>query len=100
MFKYFKKWAKEQCFDRIVSWSDSAWTQGEIYRILGFDLVREYGPDYFYWDMKNNKYVSKQSQRKAATGCPKEITERDWCYEQDLFRIYDSGKKMWQFPMC
>ena len=99
LFKQFKEWAKKQKYTHIVSWSDNSWTEGRIYDILGFELIRDYGPDYFYWDMANNCYVSKQSQRKSATGCPKEITERDWCYERGLRRIFDCGKKLWEVKL-
>jgi hypothetical protein len=97
LFKYFVEWSKSKGYDRILSWSDNTFTEGGIYRILGFELINEYGPDYFYWDMKNDCYLSKQSQKKGHTGCPKEITERNWCYERGLYRIYDCGKKLWEF---
>lgn len=67
----------------------------EIYPILGFSMSREYGSDYFYWDARNNRYLSKQSQRKKKVGCPTEITEREWCRERGLYRIWDCGKKLW-----
>lgn len=99
LFKQMIIWVKNQGYDRIISWSDNSWTEGGIYRTLGFELKKEYGPDYFYWDMKNNRYLSKQSQRKDLTGCPKEITERDWCYQKGLYRIWDCGKKMWEYKI-
>lgn len=97
LFKGFVEWAREQGYDRIISWSDNSWTDGKIYTVLGFKMVEEYGPDYFYWDSKNNSYLSKQSQKKSLTGCPKEITERKWCADNELYRIYDCGKKKWEF---
>lgn len=99
LFKRFKAWAKDEGYDNIVSWSDNAWTQGGIYSTLGFDLDNEYGPDYFYWDERGKGYKSKQSQQKSATGCPKDITERDWCFAQRLFRIWDCGKKRWIYSI-
>ena len=95
LFKYFKEWAKESGYDHIISWSDNCWTDGGIYKVLGFTLVREYDPDYFYWDIKNHRHFSKQSQRKKATGCPVDKTEREWCMERGLYRVWDCGKKLW-----
>jgi hypothetical protein len=99
LFNEFKKWAKNQGYDRILSWSDNRWTQGNIYNVLGFTLTKEYGPDYFYYDANKKIYKSKQSQKKSNTNCPKEITERDWCYNNNLFRIWDCGKKLWQYNL-
>jgi len=97
LFSCFKKWAKEENYERIISWSDNSYTEGNIYKVLGFNLEKEYGPDYFYWDMKNNIYASKQSQQKKQVKCPENMTEREWCTERGLHRIWDCGKKRWIF---
>jgi len=99
LFKQFVYWAKEEGYKQIVSWSDNLWTEGDIYKTLGFELEIEYKPDYFYWDAKNRIYRSKQSQRKSATGCPKDITEKNFCLANKLYRIYDCGKKKWVYTL-
>lgn len=99
LFSYFKKWAEEEGYSSIISWSDNCWTEGNIYGVLGFQLNREYMPDYFYWDSKTNKYVSKQSQRKSSTNCPENLTEREWCIQRNLYRIWDCGKKKWVYEI-
>ena len=99
LFKYFKIWARENGYNSIISWSDNCWTNGDIYKVLKFNKIVEYPPDYFYWDKASNKYVSKQSQRKSATGCPPEVTERGWCLEKGLFRLWDCGKIKWQLDL-
>jgi hypothetical protein len=97
LFKHFKEWAKKEGYNRIISWSDNCWTEGNVYRVLDFDLDKEYGPDYFYWDVNKHKYHSKQSQKKKSVGCPDGMTEREWCIERGLFRVWDCGKKKWIF---
>jgi len=99
LFKQFKKWAEDNGYSKIVSWSDNSWAKGGVYEQLGFELVKEYGPDYFYYDVKNQKYVSKQSQQKKKTGCPDGMTEREWCIERGLYRIWDCGKKKWEIEL-
>jgi len=99
LFKRFKEWSHKQNYRSIISWSDNSWTQGKIYPILGFNLDAEYPPDYFYWDIKNRRYASKQSQQKKKTGCPKGMTEREWCMERGLYRIWDCGKKKWIYQL-
>lgn len=99
LFKQMIAWAREEGYNKIVSWSDNCWTEGEIYGILGFELVKEYGPDYFYWDLTKHKYHSKQSQQKKKTGCPDGMTEREWCIERGLSRIWDCGKRLWEYEL-
>ena len=99
LFKRFKEWAHSEGYDKIISWSDSSWTQGGIYSVLGFDLEQESAPDYFYWDVRNCRYVSKQSQQKKKTRCPEGMTEREWCIERNLHRIWDCGKKKWTYVL-
>ncbi len=99
LFSAFKKWAKAEKYSLIISWSDNCWTEGSIYNVLGFNLKKEYGPDYFYWDVKKHKYVSKQSQQKKKVECPDGMTEREWCVERGLFRIWDCGKRLWVFGL-
>jgi hypothetical protein len=99
LFKYFAIWAKNEGYQRILSWSDNCWTEGNIYNVLGFNLEKEYGPDYFYYDTQQKRYRSKQSQRKSATKCPEGMTEREWCIQRGLYRIWDCGKKKWTYDL-
>jgi len=99
LFKKFLEWAREEEYNEVVSWSDSAWTDGGIYEVLGFTLDESYGPDYFYWDIKNCRMISKQSQQKKKTGCPDGMTEREWCIERGLYRIWGAGKRRWIFSL-
>ena len=92
-------WCRQNGYKKLVTWSDSLITNGKSYEKMGFSIDKVYGPDYFYWDVKNNCYRSKQSQKKSATKCPKEITERDWCWDRGLYRIWDCGKKRWAISL-
>ena len=99
LFKVFIEWAKDNRYKKIVSWSDNCWTDGNIYKVLNFTLEQEFGPDYFYWSKEDNTYKGKQSQQKDATDCPSHLTEREWCLQRGLYRIWDCGKKRWEFAL-
>lgn len=99
LFSEMKKWAKSNGYKKIVSWSDNCYSYGDIYETLGFKKVKEHGPDYFYWDSGDREYKGKQSQQKKATGCPDGMTEREWCLERGLFRIWDAGKISWEYKL-
>lgn len=99
LFRGFVDWAKNEKYDKILSWSDSCWTEGGIYKTLGFEMKKEHGPDYFYWHVKNGTYLSKQSCCKKKIGCPDNMTERDFCFQNKIFRIWDCGKKTWEYKL-
>lgn len=99
LFNCFIEWSRNSNYSKIISFSDNCWTDGNIYKILNFNFIKEYSPDYFYWDIKNKNYRSKQSQRKKATKCPIGMTEKEWCEERGLYRIYDCGKKLWEYNL-
>jgi hypothetical protein len=65
-----------------------------MYENAGFDLEEELKPDYFYCDNHDNAF-SKQSKKKSLTGCPKNVKEWEWCYQNGLYRVWDCGKKRW-----
>jgi len=93
------EWCRRNKFSKITTWSDSAISTGWAYEKMGFNLEKTYRPDYFYWDLRNDCYKSKQSQKKKSTKCPEGMTEREWCLERGLYRIWDCGKKKWSINL-
>lgn len=97
LFSACVKWAKENGFDKVISWSDNRWSAGGVYEKLGFNLETDGKPDYSYVDLiKNNIRRSKQSQKKKEFSSK---TERQICLEKGLARIWDCGKKKWVFNL-
>ena len=93
-------WLQKENVDNIISWSDNRWSTGDLYKMLGFKLEKDLPPDYSYVKYGNpQKRISKQSQQKSATGCPENITEREWALQNGLARIWDCGKKRWKFSI-
>lgn len=90
-------WARAHGYARMVSFSDSRLTPGTVYERLGFTRARGDRPDYFY--VREGRRVSKQSQRKRASGCPAGLTERAWAEQRGLVRCYDAGKVRWEYAL-
>ena len=85
-------------FDQdVITWSDNRWSTGKLYESIGFEFDKELGPDYSYYHLKSGKRVPKQSMRKSDTGCPPEITEREWCNNLGYYQIYDCGKRRYVY---
>lgn len=96
LFKAGIKWAIENNYQQIISWSDNRWSNGKVYEKMGFNLDRNLKPDYSYVPITNpNERKSKQSMKKSTTHCPEEITEQEWAEYHGYTRIWDCGKIRW-----
>jgi predicted GNAT family N-acyltransferase len=90
------KWVKEQGYNKIISWSDNRWSQGNVYLKTGFELEETLNPDYSYIKLSNAKArIPKQGMMKSKIGCPKEQTEKEFLVERGYSRVWDCGKKRW-----
>ena len=100
LFVKCSEWAKNNNYNKIISFSDNRWSLGKVYERMGFLLEKEYKPDYSYVEVNNSrKRISKQSQKKNITNCPQDLTEHSWALQRGLARIYDCGKKRWIFDL-
>jgi len=99
LFKAFSEWSRESGYEKVISWSDNCWTEGNIYKVLNFELKEEFKRDYFYYNLKTGLVLSKQSQKKTAVDCPEGMTETEWAHTRGLFRIWDCGKKRWEYDL-
>lgn len=96
LFKTCKNWCSSNGIDKIITWSDNRWSEGDVYMKNGFVMEKELAPDYSYVDLKKrNSRVSKQSMKKSNNNCPKEMTEKQWAEKNGFARIWDCGKKRW-----
>lgn len=97
LFKACVEYCKNKNINTIVSWSDNRYSTGRIYEKLGFVKKEELKPDYYYVNMKNpKKRISKQSQSKKNSNCPKNMTELEWANHRGFSRIWDCGKIRWE----
>jgi hypothetical protein len=94
MFYFFvKKYSPE----KIITWSDNRYSLGLMYPSLGFDKDKEFGPDYFYYNINSNEIIPKQSCQKkhliSKGGVGK--TENEMALSLNYYRVYDCGKIRW-----
>lgn len=90
-------WAGKCGYESLISFSNSRWTDGGVYKTLGFVLEEDSRPDYMY--VREGAIISKQSQQKRLTGCPANITEFEWATKSGLTRIFDAGKRRWSMEV-
>jgi len=100
LLKHCLNWMKDNNYKSLISWSDNRWSQGNVYKKMGFHLYEELPQDYSYVDIrKPTERLSKQSQKKSNTNCPEGLTESQWAEERGLARIWDCGKKRWKLEI-
>ena len=90
LFSYFiKKYNPKE----IVSYADKRWSEGHLYDVLGFMKYNESKPNYYY--IVGRKRIYRFNLRKSILvekyGCPKDMSEREFCLKQKWYRIYDCG---------
>ena len=96
--KLFKYFIKIYDFKKIKSYCDLRWFKGNLYEILGFNLIRISKPNYFY--TKGNFRENRFKYRKdilVKNGFDKNKTEHQIMFENKYYRIYDCGCKVYEF---
>lgn len=91
--KLFKHFIKKYQPNDIISYADKRWSLGNLYNTLGFTLYNESKPNYYYviGDKRVYRYNLRKNILIKKYNCPKEKTEKEFCFEQKWYRIYDCG---------
>ena len=85
--KLFKYFLNNYNPDRVISYADRDWSEGNLYKKLGFKKVSSSVPDYKY--IFEGIRVHKSRFRKSKTG----ISEN----KLNINKIWDCGKIKWEF---
>jgi hypothetical protein len=90
LLKYFIKTYKPK---EIVSYADRRWSDGNIYKILGFDEISINKPNYWYVinGHRKHRFGFRKSILKKQGYDTKNKTEHQIMLENKIYRIYDSG---------
>jgi len=81
----------------LKTWSDNRWSDGLLYERLGFKKIKDLPKDYSYVYKKER--ISKQKMTKTKIGASDEQTEYERALELGYDRIWDCGKKTWEYKM-
>lgn len=94
--KLFQHFIKEVKPKKIISYCDRRWGNGNMYEQLGFKLDHLSQPSYFYviGRERKNRFCYRKDILISKYGCPKEMTEHEFCLKNHWYRIYDCGTKV------
>lgn len=81
----------------IVSYCDRRWSNGELYERLGFKHDHDSSPSYFYiiGNKRENRFAYRKDVLVEKYGCPRDMSEHDFCQSKGWYRIYDCGTKVY-----
>jgi len=100
LLKRLIKHATKEGYTKMVSWSDSRWSEGNVYRKLNFTQEAVLRPDYSYTDcfvrFSKQSCTKKNLLAQGAYG----NTEHEMAQSLDLLRVYDCGKIRWVVELC
>lgn len=94
--KLFKHFLKKNNPKQIISYSDMRYFDGSLYNKLGFELVNQTKPNYFY--VINHNRENRFKYRKdvlVKEGFDKSLTEKEIMKSRGYNRIWDCGNKKW-----
>jgi hypothetical protein len=75
---------------RVISYADRDWSEGSLYKTLGFELVEVSGPDYKY--LIGGKRKNKQNYKKSNLKIDSTLSETQFMKISNIKRIWDCGK--------
>ena len=92
MLKYFKS----KYSNKIISYANRRWSDGNLYRALGFTLLRESNPNYFYFKesdkiLHNRLEFQKHNLSSKLTNFNPNFSETQNMYLNGYRKIYDCG---------
>lgn len=85
----------------VISFADRRWSQGALYRTLGFQLVRATPPNYWYVDpevmCRHHRWLYRRDDIQAMLGPDKGLGERQVMLALGFSRIHDCGSLLFRW---
>ena len=82
----------KRLYDTVYTFIDLRMSDGASWLACGWSVVSQTNPDYFYYNTKTGKIVSKQSRRKKLVNTPQGMSESEHARLDGLLKVYDCGK--------
>lgn len=98
--KLFKKFISEKSPDKIISYADRRYSNGQLYKSLGFDFIKNSEPSYYYTDGKNlfSRYkFQKHKLEKQIAKYDKNLSERENMLKSGYQTIYGCGNMVFVY---
>ena len=95
LFKYF---IRNYNPSEITTYADRSFSQGKLYKTLGFEYIGKTQPNYYYIINKHKKHrFNFRKDILVKEGFDSNKTEHEIMLERKIFRIYDSGNLKFEY---
>lgn len=98
--KLFRYFIKTYQIKSVISYSDSSRSEGNLYKQLGFKMIHETEPNY-YWivDGVRKHRFNFRKDKLVKEGSDPDKTEIQIMNEKGFYRIFDCGNKKWLYSL-
>ena len=97
LLKYFIKMVNPH---HIVSYADRRWSEGNMYKKIGFKWIRNTKPNYYYIvDKKRENRFKYRKSELVKQGFDRNRTEHEIMLERKIYRIYDCGTMVFEMKI-
>lgn len=97
LLKYFIKNVNPH---HIVSYADVRWTEGDVYKKMGFKWICNTRPNYYYIvDKKRENSFKYRKSELVKQGFDKNRSEHEIMLERKIYRIYDCGTMVFEMKI-
>jgi len=96
--KLLKHFIKNHNPEQIISYSDNEWSDGDLYKQLGFKNDKKIIPSYWYVKHRVHKLFHRYNFAKfklVEQGYDASLTEREITKQMGLLKVWDCGKIRW-----
>lgn len=94
--KLFQTFIKEYQPEKVISYADNRWSNGDLYKNLGFRKISDGTPNYWYFLPNSNLRIHRFTLRKTKDD-DQSLTEYENRLNQGYNRIWDSGSSKWEW---
>jgi hypothetical protein len=96
--KLIKAFERDHMPSTLISYADRRWSNGNLYKIIGFSPMGFTNPGYWYF--QNNSMIREhrynfRKDRLVKLGFDKTKTEFEIMSDRGYFRIWDCGNSKW-----
>jgi len=97
--KLLRHFIKDYSPECVTSYSDNEWSNGNLYKTLGFDLESNIPASYWYLKPREERFYHRYNFAKhklVEKGHDATLTEREITRQIGLLKVWDCGKKKWK----
>lgn len=92
--KLFSAFVKNYSPDSVISYADSRWSEGNLYKTLNFSYDSTTKPNYWYFLPNELRRIHRFSLRKTEND-DKNLTENELRQSEGYMKIWDCGNTKW-----